>query len=377
MSTIKSSDEHLTLNADGSSKDIKFQANGVEKASISSAGAFTSTTIDATKLTGNLPAISGANLTGVGVAGISSSADATAITITSDEDVGIGTATPHTDAWGSAGNNTQLAIDGTTGYGVLHLRGTGGGSTNTKFSIGVGDDTLYLAYDEVDGAHRITVDGNGKSRFTKGVTPAVIDSSNSFEFLFAGSSDAGMSIASTGNSNATGFLNFRRSTTTLIGHINRNGTSDAVNYNTSSDYRLKENIANITDGITRVKQLTPRRFSWKSDSDSTMQDGFIAHEIDSIVTHAVSGTKDAVKTLNKVVVNTEDDIIAFDIEEADWTTGKETGQYPSDSTWANSKTQIIPQALDYGTVTPLLTAALQEAIAKIEALEARVAALEA
>ena len=65
MSTIKSSDEHLTLNADGSSKDIKFQANGVEKASISSSGAFTSTTIDATKLTGDLPAISGANLTGI------------------------------------------------------------------------------------------------------------------------------------------------------------------------------------------------------------------------------------------------------------------------------------------------------------------------
>ena len=89
MSTIKSSDEHLTLNADGSSKDIKFQANGVEKASISSAGAFTSTTIDATKLTGALPAISGAALTGVGVAGITSSADATAITINATENVGI------------------------------------------------------------------------------------------------------------------------------------------------------------------------------------------------------------------------------------------------------------------------------------------------
>ena len=70
MSTIKSSDEHLTLNADGSSKDIKFQANGVEKASISSAGAFTSTTIDATKLTGNLPAISAASLTNVPAANI-------------------------------------------------------------------------------------------------------------------------------------------------------------------------------------------------------------------------------------------------------------------------------------------------------------------
>ena len=65
MSTIKSSSEHLTLNADGASKDIKFQANGVEKASISSAGAFTSTTIDATALTGALPAIDGSSLTGI------------------------------------------------------------------------------------------------------------------------------------------------------------------------------------------------------------------------------------------------------------------------------------------------------------------------
>ena len=65
MSTIKSADEHLTFNADGSSKNILFQADGVQKASISSAGLFTSTTIDATALTGNLPAISGASLTGI------------------------------------------------------------------------------------------------------------------------------------------------------------------------------------------------------------------------------------------------------------------------------------------------------------------------
>ena len=66
MSTIKTDGtEDLTLDASGSGRDIKFQANGVEKASISSSGAFTSTTIDATKLTGDLPAISGASLTGV------------------------------------------------------------------------------------------------------------------------------------------------------------------------------------------------------------------------------------------------------------------------------------------------------------------------
>jgi len=64
VSILKSSDDHLTINADGSSKNILFQADGVQKASISSAGLFTSTTIDATALTGNLPAISGASLTG-------------------------------------------------------------------------------------------------------------------------------------------------------------------------------------------------------------------------------------------------------------------------------------------------------------------------
>ena len=64
MSTIKSSAEDLTLNADGSN-EIKFQINAVEKASINSSGLLTSTTIDATALTGNLPAIDGSSLTGI------------------------------------------------------------------------------------------------------------------------------------------------------------------------------------------------------------------------------------------------------------------------------------------------------------------------
>ena len=102
MSTIKSSDEHLTLNADGTSKDIKFQANGVEKASISSAGAFTSTTIDATKLTGTIP-----NFTSTG---IDDNADATAITIDSSENVGIGTTTPASTLEVAKSDQTNGAI---------------------------------------------------------------------------------------------------------------------------------------------------------------------------------------------------------------------------------------------------------------------------
>ena len=134
MSTIKSSDEHLTLNADGSSKDIKFQANGVEKASISSSGAFTSTTIDATKLTGALPAISGAALTGVGVAGITSTADATAITIDSSERVGIGTTSP--SSYNSATNNLVIRDTATGGMTIST------GATNSGFlGFNNGEDT--------------------------------------------------------------------------------------------------------------------------------------------------------------------------------------------------------------------------------------------
>jgi len=115
MSTIKSSADHLTLSSDGSGKEVKFQIDGVEKASISSSGAFTSTSIDATKLTGALPAISGANLTGVGVAGISSSADATAITITSAEKIGINETAPFTRLHVKEGDSGATDVWGDTG----------------------------------------------------------------------------------------------------------------------------------------------------------------------------------------------------------------------------------------------------------------------
>jgi hypothetical protein len=73
MSKITSSSSDLTINADASTSDIKFTIDDVEKASISSAGAFTSTTIDATKLTGNLPALNAASLTSVPAANLTGS----------------------------------------------------------------------------------------------------------------------------------------------------------------------------------------------------------------------------------------------------------------------------------------------------------------
>ena len=120
----------------------------------------------------------------------------------------------------------------------------------------------------------------------------------------------------------------------LCGSITVNGTS--TSFNTSSDYRLKENDVKISDGITRVKQLRPIRFNWKADS-STTEDGFFAHEVEPIVPESVSGKKDA--TVDAIGEGY--------------------------------------QKIDHSKLIPLLTAALQEAIAKIEVLETKVAALEA
>ena len=119
--------------------------------------------------------------------------------------------------------------------------------------------------------------------------------------------------------------------------------TNSVTYNTSSDYRLKENIVAITDGITRLKTLKPSRFNWIGDTSST-RDGFIAHEV-TAVPEAISGTKDEIYT-------------------------------ESDSTRNIKSGDPKYQGIDQSKLVPLLTAALQEAITKIETLETKVAALE-
>jgi hypothetical protein len=77
-----------------------------------------------------------------------------------------------------------------------------------------------------------------------------------------------------------------------IASISQNGTT-AVAYNTSSDYRLKENIAPITGALSKVAALKPVTYTWKSAPDETGE-GFIAHELAEVCPQAVHGTKDAV-----------------------------------------------------------------------------------
>ena len=154
-------------------------------------------------------------------------------------------------------------------------------------------------------------------------------------------------------------------------------TLTATSYNTSSDYRLKENAVSISDGITRLKTLKPYRFNFKVEASKTL-DGFFAHEV-TAVPEAISGTKDATENCSNVVLDKDGNFLEKNVTEDQWNSGKaqEPAIYPTDSTWSASYTKDVYQEIDQAKLVPLLTAALQEAITKIETLETKVAALEA
>tara|TARA_Y100000004_G_scaffold114890_1_gene128988 strand:- start:277 stop:1710 length:1434 start_codon:yes stop_codon:yes gene_type:complete len=128
-------------------------------------------------------------------------------------------------------------------------------------------------------------------------------------------------------------LLFQNSGGTTVGKIDHGHST--TQYRTSSDYRLKENAVSISDGITRLKKLKPYRFNFIAEPDKIV-DGFFAHEAAVAVPEAVSGTKDEVDSDNNPII----------------------------------------QGIDHSKLVPLLTASLQEAIAKIETLESEVAALK-
>ena len=121
------------------------------------------------------------------------------------------------------------------------------------------------------------------------------------------------------------------------------GNGSVITYGSGSDYRLKENVVAISDGITKVKQLNPLRFNFIRNPGVALE-GFFAHEAQEICPQSATGTKDQVAA--------EDD------------DGLKKGD-------------PIYQQMDYAKLVPLLTAALKEAITKIETLESDVAALKA
>ena len=237
---------------------------------------------------------------------------------------------------------TNTALGGSYGLGAINFVGADG----TNFRVGAsivavndqggswasGDCPARLVFSTTaDGAssptERMRINSNGQLLIG---TTTENGRGLSLYSQFSGSSGGiAFSKNNDGNANACAFINAG----TVIGTISYDTTSTA--YNTSSDYRLKENITAVTDGIIRLQQLKPSRFNFIADPDRIV-DGFIAHEVQAVVPEAINGEKDAV----------DDD------------------------------GNPVYQGIDQSKLVPLLTAALQEAIAKIETLETRLTALE-
>ena len=227
------------------------------------------------------------------------------------------------------GGDLQIYHDGTasrihSGSHPLYMR-TGG-----QWGVFKGDGSESMIVAEPDGEVKLYYDN---TKFLETSADGVKIGTGSAGRLEVNSGAAELAWWNDNTADGT-YIKFWQTSSgaNTIGSISHNSTS--TSYNTSSDYRLKENATAISDGITRLKTLKPYRFNFKVTPKETV-DGFFAHEV-TAVPEAITGTKDQV----------------------------------------DADGNIDPQSIDQSKLVPLLTAALQEAVAKIETLETKVAALE-
>ena len=239
--------------------------------------------------------------------------------------LGIGTASPSQNLHVSSGGDTIIKVDSSTGAYTTRLSLSSGGVGSAVVENTSAGPLVFA----INSSERMRITSTGLVGIN---TTSKLDGNN-------------VSLAVKGNLPATPIevqqdttsqhyaLTFRNANG-LVGNITTNGSATA--FNTSSDYRLKENVVPLNGAIDRINDLQVCRFNFIADPDHTV-DGFIAHEAQAVVPECVTGEKDAV----------DDD------------------------------GNPVYQGIDQSKLVPLLTAALQEAIGELQVLKAKVAALEA
>ena len=276
-----------------------------------------------------------------GVLQLATNGSTTAITIDTSQNVGIGTASPSIGVGflalkvkgqgvGGVGSSIVESTDGAT-----WLQNYSGASTSDdpaiiyptgkalRFGTGTQNTSSYTERMRIDSSGNVIVNNTAQLGIGK------------FGVLFAGSTNNGIEIQDSTTTTGAVFSGFRNSAGTLIGSISRNTTTNAVLYNTSSDYRLKENITPLTNALDKIFALKPCKWTWK-DCDGIEGEGFIAHEVQEVIPAAVSGEKDAV----------------------------------------DEEGNIKAQGMDASYLVATLTAAIQEQQTIINDLKARITALE-
>jgi hypothetical protein len=269
-------------------------------------------------------------------------------------------ATPNAMAFLTAGSE-RMRIDNSGNVGIgtsspgakLEVAGsvsvTGTNTINGSSCImTIGDSTRTASSSTTTGAIVCggglgvwsTINAGGEGNFASNVSVFSTNPSSTQQgILLRNTFNVGPSIFSMGVATSNGIITFVGGNGEQ-GAINGNGSG--INYVTTSDYRLKENVAPMTGALAKISQLKPCTYTWKFDGSDGQ--GFIAHELQEVFPDAVSGKKDDVE------IYTDED--------------------------GNEQTRIKPQGVDTGFLVATLTAAIQEQQALIASLTARIVALE-
>jgi len=272
-----------------------------------------------------------------GILQLQTNGGTTAVTIDTSQNVGVGV-TP--SAWGSGlkavevgGSNSYFALNNTSASGYVYWNMYNNGTNNiTKQTGYIGAYGLNIS-----GAH-VWFNGSGTTSTTSSLTQAMtLDNSGNLlvgttsavlsgklTTSFAGNAANGATFNDTTNDSGAGFVIFSLSGT-AIGNISRVGATSAVAYNTTSDQRLKSNIADSQSVLDKLMDVKVRQYDW-TEGDLHQDYGFIAQELEPVLSGIVTKGK------------TDEDL------------------------WQ----------LDYSRLTPHLVKAIQELSAKVTALEAKV-----
>lgn len=182
--------------------------------------------------------------------------------------VGIGTTSP-SQALHVAGGNPAVVVESTTSSGAF-----------IKFENTSSTNTNRIGY----AVHDFVVDTNGSEKMR-------VDSSGLIRQFGTNNTAGSVNLVGEGSSSYKAISFTRTTNGSEVGSIVTNVSS--TSYNTSSDHRLKENVTADWDATTRLKQLNPVRFNFIADADTTV-DGFLAHEVQSVVPEAITGTHNQV-----------------------------------------------------------------------------------